>query len=350
MLEGEGMRIKKRSILITFILLMIGFFMVTYDLPYYVYKPGQVDDLKQIVEVDGAYPSVGDFHLVTVSGGQASPVQYVAAKILPYHELTPIEEARPHGISDDEYMHYQYMLMENSHHSATVVAYEAAGKKVDIEFDGVYVMSVVEDMPADGVVEMGDRIYEVDGTKIKEANELVRYVQEKDAGDTIEITIDRDGKTLTKSIEVAPFPDDKKKVGIGIQLVTDQKITAEPKAEIKSGNIGGPSAGLMFALELYNRLTEEDITKGYHVAGTGELDFDGGVHRIGGIDKKVVAAHRRGIEIFFAPNENGDEDSNYEQAKEVAEHIETPMEIVPVDTFFDALDYLKQLEPVTNAR
>lgn len=206
-------------------------------------------------------------------------------------------------------------------------------------------MNVVENMPAEGKIKMGDRITNIDGKEVKEANELVNYVQEKQPGDTIEVVIDRDGEKRTKTIEVQTFPDDKEKVGIGIQLVTDQKITVHPEVEIKSGKIGGPSAGLMFALEMYNQLMTEDITKGYHIAGTGEIDFDGNVHRIGGIDKKVVAADRKGIEIFFAPNENGSENSNYITAKQTAEQIGTDMEIVPVDSFDDALTYLEKLDP-----
>jgi len=89
--------------------------------------------------------------------------------------------------------------------------------------------------------------------------------------------------------------------------------------------------------EMYNQLTEEDITKGYAIAGTGEIDFDGNVHRIGGIDKKIVAAHEQDIDIFFAPNENNRKESNFEVAKETAAQIDTAMKIVPVDTFEDAI-------------
>src|SRR5690606_20448114 len=168
-----------------------------------------------------------------------------------------------------------------------------------------YIIGVVENMPADGILQPGDQIRKVDGKDMKEANDLVEYVKKKKAGDNIQIDIDRDGKHMTEFIEVVSFPDDKEKVGIGIQLVTEQKVTVDPPVQIKSGNIGGPSAGLMFALEIYNQLTEEDITKGYDIAGTGEIDFEGNVLRIGGIDKKVVAANRQEIDIFFAPNESG---------------------------------------------
>ncbi|MEI3606740.1 SepM family pheromone-processing serine protease [Pseudogracilibacillus sp. SE30717A] len=339
------MRITKRTLVYSFIITLTFFLLFTLDLPYYIYKPGHADSLENMVEIENGYQGKGDLHLVTVSGGQATPIQYILAKFMNYNEIVPIEEARPEGMTDNEYMRHQLMLMENSQQSSTVVAYRAAGKKYSIEYNGIYIIGVVENMPADEVLEPGDRITHVDGKQMKEANEMVEYVQMKKDGDKIELDIDRNGKQMKKTIKVESFADQEEKVGIGIQLVTDQEVVVDPPVHIKSGNIGGPSAGLMFSLEIYNRLTEEDITKGYHIAGTGEIDFDGNVLRIGGIDKKVVAAHREGIEIFFAPNEKGNKESNYQVAKKTAEQIGTKMKIVPIDTFDDALAYLNQLEP-----
>ncbi len=343
------MRISKRTVIYSLMISLIFFLLITYDLPYYIYKPGHADSLENMVEIDNGVEAKGDLHLVTVSGGQATPIGFLLAKLRAFHEIIPIEEARPEGISDEEYMRHQMMLMENSQQSSTVVAYRAAGAEYTIEQKGLYIVGVVENMPADGILQPGDRINKVDDQEMKEANDLVDYVLLKKPGEKIKFEIDRDGKQLTEFIEVVSFPDDNEKVGIGIQLVTEQKVTVDPPVYIKSGNIGGPSAGLMFALEIYNQLTEEDITKGYHIAGTGEIDFEGNVIRIGGIDKKVVAADREGIEIFFVPNENGEKDSNYEVAKETAQKINTSMKIVPVDTFDDALSYLKQLDPKEHA-
>lgn len=338
------MRNSKKLLFGSFLIAICIYLIATYDLPYYVYKPGLANNLETMVAVEEGYSSEGDFHLVTVSGGQASPIQYFAAKYLSFHEIVPIEEARPKGISDEEYMRYQYMLMENSQHASMVVAYEAANKEVEISYNGIYVMNVIEDMPADGIIEMGDKLIKVDQNELKEAKELIDYVQTKQPGDTIEVVIDRDGNKVTETIEIQTFPEDDEKVGIGIQLVTDEQITVSPEVEINSGKIGGPSAGLMFALEMYNQLTSDDITKGYRIAGTGEIDYEGNVIRIGGVDKKVVAAHREGIDIFFAPHENGSKNSNYEVAKQTAEQIKTQMEIVPVDSFEEALTYLEQLD------
>src|SRR5690625_7869353 len=85
-------------------------------------------------------------HLVTVSGGPATPIQFIAAKLLSFHEITPEEDARPEGISNEDYLRLQLKMMENSQNTSKYVAYKAAGKKAEIEFNGVYVLNVVEDM------------------------------------------------------------------------------------------------------------------------------------------------------------------------------------------------------------
>jgi PDZ domain-containing protein len=126
-------------------------------------------------------------------------------------------------------------------------------------------------------------------------------------------------------------------------LVDDKEIIVNPKVTVKTDEIGGPSAGLMFALEIYDQLMEEDFTKGYKIAGTGTIDSKGAVGPIGGIDQKIVAADKAGAEIFFAPNEKGISDSNYNLAVKTVNEIDSKMKIVPVDLIDDAINYLQKL-------
>lgn len=338
------MKITKRFIFSSLLIVLLVFGLTIYQTDYYVYTPGSADLLADIVDVNDKYPAEGTFHLVTVSGYQASPLEYIIAKLNRFHEIVPLEDAIPKEITDEEYRTYQLKLMDNSQQSSRYVAYKTAGKNAEIEFNGVFIMRVVKDMPAEGIVEVGDKIIGVDDELITTGNDLINYLQTKVADETIELEIVRDGEHVKKLVRVTSLPNQADKVGIGIQLVNEQKVIVEPEIEFNSGRIGGPSAGLMFALEIYNQLTELDITKGYDIAGTGEIDYDGTVLAIGGIDKKVVAAHKEGIDIFFAPNEEGRADSNYEEAKKTAEIIKTKMKIVPVDTFEEALEYLRLLD------
>ncbi|KKE78077.1 PDZ domain-containing protein [Oceanobacillus caeni] len=338
------MNFSRKNVISFILVILIAYFLASYKLPYYIQRPGGADALNPIVKVEDGYESEGDMHLVTVSGLQATPIQYVLAKIMPNTEILPLDQVFPEGISQKEYMEAQLQVMESSQEAATVVAYTASGSDITIEYNGVYVVSVVEGMPADGVLQMGDRIIGIDNKPIKEANDLIHYVEQKKENDVVSIKFVRDDKTLTKDITLKNFDQLDDKVGVGISLVTDRNVTVDPDVHFASGNIGGPSAGLMFSLEIYDQLTEKDLTKGYQIAGTGEIDYDGNVHRIGGIDKKIVAADREGIDIFFAPNEHGAKYSNYEIAKKKAEEIGTDMKIIPVDTFDDALSYLEKLK------
>lgn len=338
------MKFTKKHIVYLLIVVAAAFFLSTYQLPYYIYKPGGADALNPIVEVEGGHQSEGDMHLVTVRGGQATPIQYVWAKVLPRQDILPLDKVRPEGISEDEYFHAQLQMMEGSQEASKVVAYKAANEDITISYDGVYVLSTIEEMPAAGKLKSGDRITGIDGKEIRESDDLISYVENKQAGETITVEVMRDDKELSKKITLEKFKEHDKKIGIGIRLVTDRSVTVDPKVNFSSGSIGGPSAGLMFSLEIYDQLTKEDLTKGHQIAGTGEVDYKGNVQRIGGIDKKVIAADDEGCTLFFAPNEEGAKDSNYQVAKQTAEEIDTDMKIVPVDTFEDALNYLKELE------
>src|SRR5690625_711577 len=336
---------RKKHLISLFIIVIVAYFLAAFQLPYYIYKPGAADELNSIVEVEEAFLSEGEMHLVTVSGGQSTPLQYACAMFLPHHEIRQLEALRPAGITDDEYMHAQLQMMESSQEASTVVAYELAGEEISIDYNGVYVVSVMENMPADGKLQMGDRIFGIDGNEIREADDLINYVQEKETDETISVEFTREEETMEEMITLEALGELEGQPGIGIQLVTDRGVTVNPEVNFTSGRIGGPSAGLMFSLEIYDQLTDEDITKGYSIAGTGEVDYEGNIYRVGGVDKKVVASDNKGIDIFFAPNENGNEESNYDIALEKAEEIGTDMEIVPIDTVEEAITHLQGLEP-----
>ncbi|MCT2538075.1 PDZ domain-containing protein [Aquibacillus koreensis] len=338
------MRYNRRNLILSIIVILFLAFLVGYQLPFYIYKPGGADALNPVVQVDGGHESAGDMHLVTVRGGQATPLQYLWASFMPHQDIHPLSEIFPEGITQEEYFQAQLQMMESSQEASIVVAYEAANKQIEIEYEGVYVVAVIEGMPAEGILQSGDKILSVDHLSIQQTDELIDYVGEKKAGTTISITIEREGDQITEDITLEAFPELENKVGMGVQLVTDRTVTENPNVEFKSGNIGGPSAGLMFSLEIYDQLTERDITNGLQIAGTGEVDYEGNVGRIGGIDKKVIAADEEGCDVFFAPNENGSENSNFRVATETAKEIGSEMTIVPVDTFEDALEYLEGIE------
>ncbi|KOO40756.1 SepM family pheromone-processing serine protease [Priestia koreensis] len=324
--------------------IILAFVIVFFPLPYYITKPGMAQKLDPIIDVQGGTEEKGDFMLTTVRMGKATPLSYTLAHIQDFQEVFPEKDIRQEGESDKDYNYRQLHLMETSKQSAIVVAYQKADKQIEFHNKGVYIMSVVPKMPAEKVLKAGDRVHKVDGKAIQTADEFISFVSQKKKGDAVSITYDRNGKMYTKSVKIQPFPGLKNKVGLGITLITDRDITETPKVKINTEQIGGPSAGLMFSLEIYNQLVEEDTTHGYQIAGTGTINDEGIVGPIGGISQKIVAASDSGAEIFFAPAEGGRKDSNYNEAVKTAKKIDTKMKIIPVNTFDDAIAYLNKLK------
>ena len=335
-----------RKFTIIWVILIVLVAALTFiDLPYYVTTPGEARVLDEVINVEGGAEDSGEFMLTTVRVGEANVMQYVIAKFNEYHELIPEELIKREGETDEQYHQRQLDVMANSQTSATIVAYQAAGKDITITNNGVLVTGIIKGMPADGKLEIGDLIVQVDGKKIEQTEELLDELGSYKESDTVSMKIKRDDTEKEIEVGFAPFPDkynaEDGKVGVGITgPVTATNVKTDPSIKINTDQIGGPSAGLMFTLEIYNQLTEEDWTKGYDIAGTGTISEDGEVGPIGGIKQKIVAADSSGAEIFFAPVAH----ANYDDAMEAAEDIKTDMKVVPVEKFQDAVDYLKQLK------
>ncbi|OQP07885.1 hypothetical protein B1690_00920 [Geobacillus sp. 46C-IIa] len=335
---------KKRTYIAAFFFgIVLAFLLIFMKLPYYVTMPGSAQSLKPLVHVEHGDRDAGTFMLTTVRMGRANVVAYLLAHIRPFYELHPVEEIKREGESDKEYTMRQLQLMEQSKEAAIVVAYRHAGKPAAYEAKGVYVMSVLPNMPAAGRLEAGDRIAAIDGRPLNTLEQMVNYVRGKKAGDRVRVTFVRGRERHEAELALKPFPNHPNQVGLGVTLMTDYDVRTDPPVDVDSEQIGGPSAGLMFSLEIYNQLVDEDIAKGRKIAGTGTIDIHGEVGPIGGISQKVVAADREGADVFFAPNEHGAPSSNYREAVRTAKKIGTKMKIVPVDTFDEAIRYLRSM-------
>lgn len=345
---GDSLKMRSRFSLRPFIIItVILIAAMFYSLPYYVSKPGMAKELEPIINVENGQDESGSFMLTTVRMGQANIYSYLAAKLSKYQEIYPIDMIRDKKETDEEYNARQLHMMEGSKENAIETAFHKARLPVHYRYKGVYILEVVPGMPAEGKLKTGDKIFKVDGQIFDSAEKFTDYVRKKHVGDSISLTYSRDGKTRQVKMALKKFKDDPSKVGVGIGLVDDKDIITNPHVKINTDEIGGPSAGLMFSLEIYNQLTKEDLTKGYQIAGTGTISPDGIVGPIGGIEQKIIAADKAGAEIFFAPNEKGAADSNYRAAVKTAKDIGTKMKIVPVDTFDQAVRYLSKLRQKT---
>lgn len=339
--------IKYGTVILTSILIIAA---IVVPLPYYVEVPGSAENVADVITVDKKHDkSDGSFMLTTVGIRRGTLATLLTAKVLPFQEIIAKQDLM--GDSDDkEYERLSDLEMSNSENMAKKVALDLADEPYKLDYKGVYVMSVLDDSDFKDKLEPGDVIYQVDDLTFKHADEFMNYIAAKKKGDKLTIHFERDKKKQKvegKMIELS----DQKKTGIGITLIDHTEINSEREIEISVSDIGGPSAGLMFTLQLYELLAKEDLKKGREIAGTGTIKPDGSVGRIGGIDKKVVAADKMGATVFFAPNEPLDKDvkkanpemkNNYEEAVAAAKKIKTSMKIIPVLTAEDAIKYLKE--------
>lgn len=317
-------------------------------------KPGSAYDVSRFVTVQtGDLDDTGSLSLMTVSMAPATPVTYAMAYFNEFEEIMKTEEVRQEEEDEDEYNVRQLKLMSDSQFNAIYVAFQRANLPYNISYNGITVLNVLEGGAADGKLNPGDEIVEVDGERAGRVDNLTKVLNAKQENEQVKLVIKRNDELIDQTLKVKEIPGtEEKRIGLGITYSENKTISTDPRVKVNTEEIGGPSAGLMFTLEILNQILDEDITKGYTIAGTGEMNEDGTVGRIGGIEKKVVAADKEGIEIFFAPDDEISEHvreinpsilSNYEAALQTAEKIGTDMKIVPVKTVDDAIEYLKQM-------
>lgn len=346
----------KKKISIYVVLLVVICFLMLYRLDAYIMKPGSAYDVSKFVTVENNHTEhKGSMSLMTVAMQQATPFSYLWAKTQKYQKLMDIKQVRNPLEDEEEYNVRQLKLMSDSQFNAKYIAFQKAGLQTTIHFNGVFVLNVLDGGASDGLLKAGDEIIEVDGHKISNQQMLVDLLKPKELGDKATVKFLRNKNVQEVTITLKEIPgSEEKRAGLGISYAESKSIETNPKVTMKTEDIGGPSAGLMFTLEILDQLLKEDLTKGYAVAGTGEMLVDGSVGRIGGIDYKVIAADRDGMEIFFAPDDeispelkakHPELESNYATAVKTAKEIGTKMKIVPVKTVDDAINYLKQLQP-----
>ena len=194
------------------------------------------------------------------------------------------------------------------------------------------VAAVGKGTPADGVLEAGDLILSIDGVRLRTLTALRNAIQKVPDGRSVPLRIKRDGTTQT--VEVTPtVQDDRKIIGVDIASAI-VRFPFEVSLNIDT-QIGGPSAGLMFALGIYDTLTPGSLTGGETIAGTGTLDLSGKVGPIGGIDQKIAASREAGAKIFLVPADN---------CRDVADARRGDMRLVKVSTMSDAVESVKTWE------
>lgn len=315
----------------------------------YIEGPGNASNLRSFVKIKG-HPDhgKGSFMITSVALQQARPATYVIAKAVPYFSIEKASDVTG-GQSDATFDRVQKFYMQSSINEAIAVAYQAAHRPVTKKYLGIYVLQVQSSSHFKKAIRVGDTITKVNGHHFDTAQGYQKYIGKQKAGSPLTVTYQRNGKTHSTTHRLVHLTSSR--AGIGIMLTNNMKVTTKPSVKVNPGQLGGPSGGLMFALQIYQQVSGQDLQKGRKIAGTGTIDSNGRVGEIGGIDKKVIAAHRAGAKIFFAPYvkptklllkyEEGHQ-TNYQLAKKTAKKYAPGMKVVPVTSFHQAVHYLKK--------
>jgi Lon-like protease len=296
------------------------------ELPVFVESPGTARAVLPLIDVDGTatYASRGEFLLTTVSLGRPNLYQWVGAWLDPAAVVLGEDQVLVPGQTDREYEEVSRSQMDQSKIAAVAVALEPLTDYPDRHGPGVIVQDVAAGTPADGSLFAGDLIVSVDGDRLDDIGELRRRIAR--AGTERHLTVRvrplEGGETRQVSLRPARIEGVDRPV-IGIASVANFPFDVR----IASEQIGGPSAGLMWALGVTDLLTSRDLTDGRKVAGTGTVDLEGRIGPIGGVRMKVLAAEEAGAELFLVPG------GNLREARGAGEAID----LVPVSTVEEAV-------------
>jgi PDZ domain-containing protein len=330
----------RRLVVLAIAIVLVALYFIR--LPYFVQTPGSARSMTNMVKVEGARQVHGDYRLVYIYLGQANIYQYLWAKFdrNPYTTLVGENTVKIPEENDQSYNLRQQNYMKQAQQSAAYVAYKAAGKRPEMIRRGVLVLGVVPSMPSAKILQSGDRIVRLESQKITTSAQLNHLIGKYKTGSRLGLTIVRGGKSRQVHLTVAAFPKQMATSGpakgIGVYSSDQLQVRVKPPVKFSIKNIGGPSAGLMMTLDIYDQLKTTDLARGRIIAGTGTIETDGSVGPIGGIAEKIVGADQSNVDVFFAPVA----DQEYQTAKQTAEAIGSHMKIVPVRTFDDAKNYL----------
>jgi len=329
----------KNPLVIIAVLLIISFFIPT---PFVMVSPGMSQQLDRMVNIEEtAGQASGSFQLVTIKQQQGIGVPFLLyGAFHPGVEIHHREEVVPPDMDKEEYREIIAQMMEESKQVAKVVALRRAGYDVEVRGKGIEVHDFLEDSPAEEILRKGDIITEVDGDKVNFANEVVVSVQDREVGQKVGLTVKRDEEIKHLSVPTTEHTEDPSLPAMGVYITTLGWEADFPfEINIDAGEIGGPSAGLMFVLEVLNQLTDKDLTGGHTIAGTGTIDIDGQVGNVGGVKQKVNAAENKGAKIFMVPS------GNYREAAAAAGDIR----VIPVGDVEEAINELNKLEPAASS-
>jgi Lon-like protease len=305
------------------------------QVPYVALGPGPTYDTlgtvdqRPVVQIVGqqTYPTGGHLNLTTVSVSTDLTLFAALGKWLSgRYALVPREEIFPPDRTKDQVEQEQARAFQDSETFAKAAALKHLKYKMK-----VIVNRVVPDTPAQGELQSGDVLITVNGRTVSEAEQVRDALADTRPGQVVEVRYERGPVTNTAAITL-DARDDRQSGFLGVEPANKPDVPFD--ITISLADVGGPSAGLMFALAIVDELTPGELTGGQFIAGTGEISFDGQVGAIGGIPFKMTAAREAGATVFLVPAAN---------CIEATQHAPDGLRLVKVDTLTNAVYALDAL-------
>ncbi len=315
-----------------FLIILITFFILTMNLPYYISAPGGLINTKE--KINESIKTKGSLNMTYVSEMHANIPTLFWALIDKNWDIEKEKDTVTGHESIEDLQYRNKMLLKEANCNALKVAYENSNVKYEITNTKIYI-TYIDDLSKTNL-KVGDQIIKVDGKKINSKESLYKLIQNKKIGQKVYFNVLKDGKEETKYATLIDV-NGKPKVGALVTNTFDLKSNKKITFNFKDSE-SGPSGGLMLALTIYSSLNNIDLTHGKTIAGTGTIEENGDVGPISGVKYKLIGAYDKGAQIFLVPD-----GENYKEAKKVKEEKGYDIDIVPVKNFKEALKYLENL-------
>jgi Lon-like protease len=294
---------------------------------HYLYLPDPALELDPIVRVpdEERASAEGGIYMVDILVRRASLFERIFPRVHPDARLVTEQEFNPEGLTPSERKEESLSEMSASQQVAVAVALQELGH--DVQPLGAEVARVLPDAPAEGRLQVGDVIIAAKGREVSSPEELFDVMRTHRPGTPVRLRVRRDGRELEIVVGTRAASDGERRAVVGVMVQPELRFPVNVR--IDAGDIGGPSAGLAFALDIVDELGR-DLDGGRRIVVTGTLDLDGEVGEIGGIEQKTAGARLVDADLFIVPVDN---------EAEARRHAEG-LEIVAVEDFEDALTAL----------
>lgn len=303
----------------------------------YIFLPDRAHPVAPLVTLPGGHdPARGGVYFVDVVVRKATILERLFGGLHDGADLYPASAVNPPGVGDAQRRRIDIQDMERSQQIAAAVALKAAGEKVTLRPTGARVDLIEPGKPAVGKLEPDDVLTAVDGARVRTPSDVFVAMKKHAIGELVRFTLRRGTTTRVVGVRTVAADSGPRRPVVGVFLTTALDIHLPVAVRIDAGNVGGPSAGLAFALEVYEE-DGHDVVHGLRVAATGEIFADGSIGAIGGIKQKTIGARQAGVDAFLVPA--GD---NARDARKYAGGLR----IIPVESFPQALRALATLRPV----